>query len=266
MDKKIRSLVITGFGINCEEELAAAYKLAGAEPEIVHLNYILSGRVSVHDYDIINFPGGFSFGDDIASGKVLANKIRFKKLLDGTTFFDALKTFLSEGKVIIGICNGFQLLVRLGMLPNTSGKWEQEASLIKNDSGNFIDNWVTLKVKGSKSPFLNGITELDLPIRHGEGKLVFANDEIRKDVLNNELACLFYADNPNGSEFNIAGLTDTTGQVFGLMPHPEAYLSIYNHPDRNRMTGLENEEGEGILIFRNIVNHILKKRRRDESI
>lgn len=271
----VKSLVITGFGINCEEEMAAAYQLAGAIPEIVHLNEILLGQISIHDYDILNFPGGFSFGDDLASGKVVSNKIKFKKLPSGNVLLDEIKQFLEDGKYILGVCNGFQMLVRMGLLPNTNHDFEPEATLSNNNSGKFEDRWVYCKVNSTtKTPFLKGITKIALPARHGEGKLIFMDDAMRAKVQAESLNCLTYctedgtetADypaNPNGADLNCAGLTNPTGQVFGLMPHPEAYLSLYNHPNWGqikRNNPNHNEAGEGLTIFTNIVEHIKTKK------
>ncbi|HGY54503.1 MAG TPA: phosphoribosylformylglycinamidine synthase subunit PurQ [Caldithrix abyssi] len=272
--KTVRSLVITGFGINCEEEMGAACTLAGAQADIVHLNQILHERVSIHEYDLLNFPGGFSFGDDLGSAKVLGNKIKFRQTESGKKLLNELERFLSDGKYIIGVCNGFQALVKMGLLPNIGGRFEQEVTLTYNDSGRFEDRWVKLRVnKNSPTPFLKGLQTFDVPVRHGEGKLLFADEEVRRKVIEKNLNCLSYADsdgnptaeypfNPNGSELNCAGLTDPGGQVFGLMPHPEAYLSLYNHPDwarRKRQNPGISEEGEGLKIFRNIVEYIGEK-------
>ncbi len=256
--KEVKAIVLTGFGINCEEEVAAAFRLAGANAEIVHLNDVFAGVKNIHDYDIAAFPGGFSFGDDIASGKVLANKIKYKKLKNGTTLLDELLLFISEKKYIIGICNGFQVLTRLGLLPNISGNCVQEVTLAHNDSGQFIDNWITVTVSNNISPFLTGMNEVDLPIRHGEGKLLIANEHIREEIISRKLNCLTYVDNPNGAELDCAGLIDVTGQVLGMMPHPEAFLTAYNHPDWNRRKSTDGEGG-GLAFFRNIVEHIAQK-------
>ncbi len=269
--KKVKSLIITGFGINCEEEMAAAYRLAGAEAEIVHLNDIFLETRSIHDYDIMNFPGGFSFGDDLGSGKVLSNKMKFKKLKSGKLFFDDIKDFLNEGKFILGVCNGFQFLVKMGLLPNVNSNFEQEVTLTGNNSGKFEDRWIFIKVnENSKSPFLKGIDKLYVPVRHGEGKLIIKNEKIKELIIEKNLNCLTYCDkdgnetdeyplNPNGSGLNCAGLTDETGRIFGLMPHPEAFLSLYNHPNwaqlKRQNPGI-SEDGEGLKIFRNIVEFI----------
>ncbi len=271
--KKVRSLIITGFGINCEEEMASAYQLAGADAEIHHLNDIFGGRINIQDYFILNFPGGFAFGDDLGSGKVLSNKMKFKKMSNGNSFFAEIRKFLRDGKFILGICNGFQFLVKMGLLPNISGKWQQEVTLTRNDSGKFEDRWIHCKVNSqNRTPFLDGIDVLPLPVRHGEGKFIVKNEKIKNEILKKKLNCLSYCDakgnivaeyplNPNGAELNCAGLTDKTGQIFGLMPHPEAFLSLYNHPDWARLKRVFpqiSEKGAGLKIFNNIVEHIMR--------
>ncbi|MBC8313530.1 MAG: phosphoribosylformylglycinamidine synthase subunit PurQ [Candidatus Cloacimonetes bacterium] len=272
--KKVKSLIITGFGINCEEEMAAAYKIAGAESEIVHLNDILLGKKSIHNFDILNFPGGFSFGDDLGSGKVLANKMKFKKLQSGKLFLDDLKDFIASGKYIFGICNGFQFLVKMGLLPDVAEDFNQEVTLTKNNSAKYEDRWVWCKVnENSNSPFLTGIEKIQVPVRHGEGKLIIKNKKIEKKIIENNLNCLSYCDengyetaeypqNPNGSDLNCAALTNESGQVFGMMPHPEAFLSLYNHPNwgqLKRQNPKISEDGEGLQIFKNIVDKIIKE-------
>ncbi|MGB0839557.1 MAG: phosphoribosylformylglycinamidine synthase subunit PurQ [Chitinophagales bacterium] len=267
----VKSLVITGFGINCEEEMAAAYRLAGASATIVHLNDILVKGLSIHDYDILNFPGGFAFGDDIASGKVLANKIKYKQLPNGKTLLQEIQSFLDAGKYILGICNGFQVLVKLGLLPDISGEINQEVTLTINNSGKFEDRWVHLKVNPkAKTPFLKDIHVFPVPVRHGEGKLIIKDQATEQHILNHALNCLSYCDsagnitdeyplNPNGAALNCAGLTNKTGQVFGLMPHPEAFLSLYNHPNWGQLKRQNpniSEEGLGLALFKNIVQHL----------
>ncbi|WP_083320644.1 phosphoribosylformylglycinamidine synthase subunit PurQ [Hymenobacter glacialis] len=272
----VRALILTGFGINCEEEFAAAYRMAGAEPTIVHLNQVLHGQVSIHDFDTLNFPGGFSFGDDLGSGVVLANKLRYRQTgAGGRTLLDDIKQFIADGKFVLGICNGFQVLVKLGLLPNLSGDVTPEVTLTHNASGRYEDRWVTLRVNAkANTPFLKGIDTLEVPVRHGEGRLVISDAAIQQRIEEGGFNCLSYLDasgdgtdiypfNPNGAALNCAGLTDPTGQVFGLMPHPEAFLSAYNHPDwarRRRLNPEASEEGEGLQIFKNIVEHITDTR------
>lgn len=271
----VKALIVTGFGINCEEEMAAAYAMAGASADIIHLNDILLKKFSIHSYDIINFPGGFSFGDDIASGRVLANKIKFKKLASGTTFLQELQQFLAAKKYILGICNGFQVLVKLGLLPNIGGTAMQEVTLLHNDSGKYEDRWVYCKAnQASNTPFLRGIDIIALPVRHGEGKLHCKDLATEQAIVEQHLNCLTYChadgttatqypDLPNGSALSCAALTSPCGQVFGMMPHPEAYLSLYNHPDWAKQKQLNpalSDEGEGLQIFRNIVAQISQQK------
>ncbi len=266
-----KALILTGFGINCEEEMAAAYRLAGGEPTIVHLNEVLHGRVSIHDFDILNFPGGFSFGDDLGSGVVLANKLRYRQTgADGRTLLSDIREFVAAGKFVLGICNGFQVLVKLGLLPNLGGDFQPELTLTHNASGRYENRWVRLRVNAlATTPFLRGLTTLEVPVRHGEGRLVVPDAATREQLVARGLNCLTYADgddvetgsyplNPNGADLNCAGLTDTTGRIFGLMPHPEAYLAGYNHPDwgRRKRNGELKEEGDGLAIFKNIVAYL----------
>jgi phosphoribosylformylglycinamidine synthase len=267
----VRALVLTGFGINCEEEMAAAYRLAGAEADIVHINEVFIERYSLGNYDILNFPGGFSFGDDLGSARVLSNKLKYKRLTSGRRFFDELLDFVDGGGYILGVCNGFQTLVKMGLLPNTSGSFEQEATLTTNDSGKFEDRWCYLRTFGNAiTPYLRGIESIDLPVRHGEGKLIVRNEKIKESILDGSLNCLTYCDhdgeptdrypeNPNGSEMSCAGLADKSGRILGMMPHPEACLSMYNHPNWGQLKQRRNgksEEGDGLKMFRNIVQHI----------
>ena len=254
-----KALILTGFGINCDYETEFAFNLAGAETRRIHLNDIISKRVFLDDFQILAFPGGFSFGDDIASGKVLANKFRYN-------LENELQKFINEGKIIIGICNGFQAMVKMGVLPGFNENYkEQRVTLTFNDSGRFEDRWVYLKVNQS-SPciFTKGIKDLYLPIRHGEGKFISKDNETREMLNKSEQIVVQYTDengksagypfNPNGSEGNIAGICDRTGRIFGLMPHPEAFLFRTNHPRWTREKIVE--EGQGLQIFRNAVNFI----------
>ncbi len=274
--RKVKALVITGYGINCEEELAAAYQLAGAESKIVHLNDIFLAKESIHDYDILNFPGGFSFGDDLGSGKVLANKMKYKKMGSGKTFLEEIKVFLNKGKFILGVCNGFQFLVKMGLLPNTNANFEQEVTLTRNNSAKYEDRWVYLKKNPKcKTPFLKDIDIMPCPVRHGEGKLIIKDEKIKEEILEKNLNAFSYCDsngeitseyplNPNGADLDCAALTDPTGQVLGMMPHPEAFLSLYNHPNWGQIKRQNpniSEDGDGLKIFRNIVEDINRKDR-----
>lgn len=269
--EKVRSLILSGFGINCEEEMCAAYKLAGANASIVHIKDIFSQKVSILDYDILNFPGGFSFGDDLGAGRVLANCLKYKRMLDGTLFFKELLTFLDSGKFILGICNGFQALVALGLLPGLSSTYEQQASLVANDCGKFEDRWCYCRVPNNvATSLLKSKLIKHLPVRHGEGKLVVRDPKVKQAIINQGLNAMQYCDryghptdeypyNPNGSFINCAALTNPTGQVLGMMPHPEAFLSIYNHPNWSyilRQNPNISNEGEGLQFFKRVVHHV----------
>ncbi len=253
MSSSVRTCVITGYGINADEELASAFRMVGAEVDRVHVGDLLRRPDELEGFDILAFPGGFSFGDHLGSGKVLAGMVR-------RHLRPQLARFIESGGLVIGICNGFQVLIKMGILPDLSGGWRLEASLIHNDSGKFEDRWVRLRFDpDSPCVWTRGIDTLELPVRHGEGKLVLASGEVRRDVQSRRLAPVHYAprdgtpregaprvaypDNPNGSTADIAGLCDPTGRVFGLMPHPEAFLFPENHPrwprERIGVLGLE---------------------------
>jgi phosphoribosylformylglycinamidine synthase len=221
----MRTLILTGYGINADRELAHAFRLAGGGPERVHLSDVLEHPGILASCDILAFPGGFSFGDHLGSGKVLAYlvKSRLKK---------ELRAFVRDGKLILGICNGFQVLVKMGILPNLKGDFTQEVSLIHNESGLFTDQWVSLRYNAANpSPWIKGLGTARYPIRHGEGRFITASPELAKNLGDKNLAALFYDGvNPNGSQMDIAGITDETGRILGMMPHPEAYLFPENHP------------------------------------
>jgi phosphoribosylformylglycinamidine synthase len=221
----MRTLILTGCGINADRELAEAFRLAGGGPERVHLSDVLENPGCLASFDILAFPGGFSFGDHLGSGKVLAYlvKSRLKK---------ELEAFVRDGKLILGICNGFQVLVKMGILPNFQGDFTQEVSLIHNESGLFTDRWVRVRYNAANpSPWIKGLEPASYPIRHGEGRFITAAPELAKKIADKNLAALFYEGlNPNGSEMDIAGITDETGRILGMMPHPEAYLFPENHP------------------------------------
>ena len=259
----VKALVITGFGLNCEKETAAACRLAGATPEQIHLNELISGRRKLEEFHLLTFIGGFSFGDHLGSGTVFANRVKFK-------LRDQLQQFVDDGKLVIGICNGFQTLTRLGMVPALDGNYfTQTAALAHNDSGVFRDDWCTLKADpASPCVFTKGIDFVRLPLRHGEGKFV-ADDAVLAEIEKRHLAAVRYVDangapatefpaNPNGSLNSIAGICDPTGRVFGLMPHPEAFLSPYNAPDWTaaQQRGELPAEGDGVAFFRNAVNYL----------
>ncbi len=264
--KKVRVLVFWGYGINCEVETAYTFKICGAEPEIVHFSEIFSREKRIPDYHILCFPGGFLDGDHLGSAQACAHRFRFFKIQGKTSLWEELLKFLDRGGLIIGICNGFQLLVKMGLLPGGKYLGERKVSLTYNNSGKFEDRWVYLKVNPhTPCVFLKGLEELYFPVRHGEGKFVTENDQILQELKENHQIALQYMDpetkeptpkypfNPNGSQEAIAGICDPSGRIFGLMPHPEAFNNFTNHP---RWTREKNKIALGIYVFKNAVEWV----------
>lgn len=271
----VNALVLTGYGLNCDYETDFSLKVVGAESHRIHINELIAGGgssnpVHLHNYHILVFGGGFSWADDHGAGVVMASKLKHN-------MGDQIERFIEEGKLILGICNGFQCLVNLGLLPGFDLQYrERRVALTYNDSGNFIDAWVNLKIN-PKSPcvFTKGLTTIELPVRHGEGKF-YAKAEDMDQLFKNNQVVLQYADekgneakgewplNPNGSLRDIAGICDPSGRILGLMPHPEAFNHYTNHPDWTRKkhtlkhgknTAIPSE-GEGMKIFRNAVEYL----------
>lgn len=263
---KTNTLVITGYGTNSQLETAHAARLAGAERvDVVHFSDIVSGKCELLNFRFIIFPGGFLDGDNLGAAQAAAIRWRYIKNEKGRSLLDILKEFLENGGLVLGICNGFQLLAKLGLLPAFSGMYfERQLSLGHNDSGKFEDRWVYL-VPNPESPcvFTKNLPASVMPVRHGEGKLVASQETLSRLEAENLIA-LQYADpqtgkptmeyplNPNGSPFGIAGLTDVSGRVLGLMPHPEAFHHITNHPGWTR--GEINTPGT--LLFHNAIKYL----------
>jgi phosphoribosylformylglycinamidine synthase subunit PurQ / glutaminase len=252
---KPKVCVLRTAGTNCDKETAFAFIQAGAETELVHVNKFIAGEKKLAHYQILALPGGFSYGDDIAAGKVLANELR-------TKLSQPLEEFIRKGKLIIGICNGFQILVKSGLLPGNPDL-KQEASLIINDCGSFRDEWVYLKLQAAgRRPQVKCVWAKDLPekiylpIAHGEGKFVPQDKQCLQRLKKNNQIVFKYVDNPNGSVEDIAGICDMTGRILGLMPHPERHINIQQHP-RWEKTGLSGI-GDGFLIFKNGVEYAKK--------
>lgn len=258
---KPKTLILRAAGTNCDAETVYAFELAGAEAQRVHVNQLLKAPGLIDEFQMLAIPGGFSYGDDIAAGKILANQIVHH-------LGDAITRFVESDKPVIGICNGFQVLVKTNLLPGFIGGMSgQTSTLAHNDCGRFIDRWVRLTPRGSKCIWTRGLNQLiELPIAHGEGKFIPASEGVRKALWDNGQVALTYAredgspargifpDNPNGSTDDIAGVCDSTGLVFGLMPHPERYVDPLQHPAWARQQPLP-ECGSGLLIFKNAVEH-----------
>jgi len=259
---KARVIVLRVEGTNCDEETVIAFEEAGASVDLVHLNELKRGKKSLEDYQILCIPGGFTYGDDIAAGKIFAVHLKY-------ALWNELRKFVDESKLVLGICNGFQVLVKMGLLPNVDGSMEQQATLAFNDCGHFVDRWVYLKHENRGScPFTRGIKGLTfVPVQHAEGKFVASekildkmeeNDQIVFRYVNSKGEYAGYPWNPNGSMRNVAGICNPEGNVFGLMPHPEKYIHKYTHPCWTRLPNLP-EEGDGLTIFKNAVEYAEKR-------
>jgi phosphoribosylformylglycinamidine synthase I len=273
--KAVKALVLTGYGLNCDYETDFSLKIAGADSERLHINELIGSqkgdaRLSLDDYHILVLGGGFSWADDHGAGVIMATRLRYN-------IGEQIEGFIGKGKLVLGICNGFQALVNLGLLPGIDGDYRsRKVAITYNDSGNFIDTWIKLKVREDTAcVFTRGISFLELPVRHGEGKC-FAGQEVIDELFKRHQVVMQYVDaqgnlaqgawplNPNGSLRDIAGICDATGRIFGLMPHPEAYNHYTNHPDwvakREQLARegktIQREEGEGITIFRNAVHYV----------
>jgi phosphoribosylformylglycinamidine synthase subunit PurQ / glutaminase len=268
--RRPRSLVLFGNGINCEYETSHAHRLVGFDAELLHINALMENPGKLHDYTFLNLPGGFLDGDDLGAAKAQAVRWKYQKIGDkGKRFIDEALRFVAEGKIILGICNGFQLLVKTGLLPGLEGDYgTQSVTLTFNDSGKFEDRWVYLKTNvSSRCIFTKDMDRLYLPVRHGEGKFVVDGPSSLSKAKRDGHVVLQYADkkggitmaypdNPNGSVEAIAGICDATGRIFGLMPHPEAYVTYTQHPRWTREQ--LPEEGDGLGVFRNAFKHTVE--------
>ncbi|GAB7026087.1 phosphoribosylformylglycinamidine synthase subunit PurQ [Geotalea toluenoxydans] len=268
---KAKALIITGNGTNCEMEAAHACRLGGFdEARIAHISDLLSGEIRLDDFHFLNLTGGFLDGDDLGSAKAQANRLRYAKTQGGNEhLFEQLQRFIDDGKLVLGVCNGFQLLVKMGLLPGFANNGRQQvATLTFNDSGRFQDRWVYLKNNtASNCIFTRGVEKgLYLPIRHGEGKFVVDGPETLERIEKGNLAVLVYSDpaytsatmefplNPNGSVNAIAGISSESGRIMGLMPHPEAFVNRIQHPRWTRED--LPEDGDGLVLFRNAAEYV----------
>jgi phosphoribosylformylglycinamidine synthase len=253
----LKALVLYGYGINCENESKYAVEKSGGSADIVHINRLLEEPKLLENYNLLFIPGGFSFGDDLGSGKVFGNKMKFR-------LREPLETFVRSGKLVLGICNGFQVMVKMGLLPEPD--FTQKVSLIANDSGHFEDRWVILKCNpASPCVFTRGMEALLVPVRHGEGKFIARDDSVMKALKEKNQIVFQYVDekgalagypyNPNGSMENVAGICDSSGRIFGMMPHPEAFNMPENCPYWVK-GGVK--EALGLRIFRNAARYAEK--------
>ncbi len=269
---KPKVIVITGYGINCDEETAFAFNKVGADVEIVHINDLTEDKSKLKSAQILVFPGGFSYGDDTGSGKAFANKIK-------NNLFTEIKDFIKRGNLIIGICNGFQILVNLGLLPAANGGYgEKQVALLHNQKARFECRWVKIRVESNICVFTKGIKEMNIPIAHGEGN--FYADEKMMSKMNDSDQVVFryvkedstlaegeFPFNPNGALEDVAGICDETGHILGMMPHPERSISFLSHPDyyekreqaRRRKIAISEIYEPALMIFENAVNYFKQK-------
>lgn len=251
---RVRVLVLRAAGINCDEETMHCWRLAGARPTLVHINEWTQTPSMINDFNLITIPGGFSYGDDIAAGAILAQRL-------SQEFLELFQQFVRDGGGVLGICNGFQVLVKMGLLPG--GKHRDALTVTYNDSARFEARWVRLSVDTNRCPFLEAGTFLEMPVEHAEGKVVTKDDSVVDQLSAEGLVALRYVNdggervsypaNPNGSVDSIAGLCDETGRVFGLMPHPDRAFAHWHHPQWTRRSP-ENVP-DGLSVFHNAVGH-----------
>jgi len=265
---KPKVLVLTGYGINCDDETAFAFIRAGAHADIVHINDLIANRAMLESYQIFAFPGGFSYGDDTGSGKALANRIK-------NNLMDEMRGFMSRDTLMLGLCNGFQVMVNLGIVPALAGfTGVTEAALEHNTTNRYQCRWVDLLIeKSSPSVFTKGMDRLHIPVAHGEGNF-FAEQHVLDDMEKNNLVCIRYIKpdgsrarkefpyNPNGSVNDIAAVCDRSGRIMGMMPHPERGMFFYQRDDWTylkeklvREGGDIPEEADGFKIFKNAVGY-----------
>jgi phosphoribosylformylglycinamidine synthase I len=251
-----RAIVLRAPGTNCDEETAAAWQLAGAEAETWHVGRLFENPHALDQFQILTIPGGFSYGDDLGAGRILATRL-------SQALGEALRRFHDRDGLILGVCNGFQVLVRCGLLPG--GRNHCPATLAHNDSGRFEARWVKVLPRPGLSPFINLSDPIELPVAHGEGKFLMADHRVLESIDAVGQIVLKYADgenqptqlypaNPNGSAFAAAGVCDPTGRIFGLMPHPERFVEAIHHPRWTRRDVSPSSEGDGLQVFRSAVN------------
>lgn len=257
-----RALVIRAAGTNCDGEMVRAFALAGAEPTVMHLDALCRDPSRIDDFDLLGFPGGFSYGDDVASGRIFAMRVRER-------LWPALRRAIERSCPMIGACNGFQVMVQVGLLPGPAAgePWPtdqppaQTVALTDNIGGRFVDRWVGMVPEASNCVWTRELAEvfrdrpeaLQLPVAHGEGRLVVGSARALAALERGHVA-LRYADNYNGSEGAIAGLCDASGLIFGLMPHPERFLDWNRHPYWTRLSeDARRSDAPGLVMFKSAV-------------
>ena len=262
----MKALILSGYGINCEDETLNAFKTVGIKSIIVHVNDLIENPKKIKDFQILSIPGGFSYGDHTGSGNAMAHKIK-------NNLFDQVVNFIEKDKLVIGICNGCQILINLGIVPATNG-YEREVALVENDVATYQCRWVRLKVTSHKSPWLTKIKHLYLPVAHQEGKFITSKKNLRKLNKKKLISCRYinsnrlaakkeFPYNPNGSIDDIAAITNTKGNVLAMMPHPERALYFFQKPDwisqvkniRYNKKDLKQKYAEGYKIFLNAYNY-----------
>ncbi len=250
----VRVTVLRAPGTNCDRELVHAFERCGAAVDLVPLRRLAESKDPFGRASVVGFPGGFSYGDDVASGKIFAVEMEAR-------LSDALRAFLDRGGLVLGVCNGFQVLVKARLLPGFDAD-EQTVTLTNNDSGRFEERWVTLEALPCRAAFVPAGDRIEMPSAHGEGKLLARDDATLLRLVEERLVAFRYVrragghpapypENPNGSALGIAGLCDVSGRVLGLMPHPERNIEFHHHPEWTRWR--ERGDGGGLRLFRNLV-------------
>lgn len=245
---KPRALVLRTAGTNCEAETAYAFDIVGVSADIIHIGALIRRPSMLADYQFVAIPGGFSYGDDVASGRIFANELM-------SVLGNELTAFVDRGGYAIGICNGFQVLIKSGLLPRLGDTPQQEATLTHNVGGRYEDRWVRCHAEPGRCAWIpEDCPELELPVAHAEGRFT-APAAVLDQLEADQRIALRYAegDNFNGSDRRIAGVCDASGRVLGLMPHPERFLRFENHPQWTRLP--RTREGQGVLMFRAAVRH-----------
>jgi phosphoribosylformylglycinamidine synthase len=240
-------LILRAPGTNCDQETAFAFEQVGATTEVLHINRLLEAPERFRQFQVFCIPGGFSYGDDLGAGRILGSQMQHH-------LADEMARFKADGKLILGICNGFQVLMKSPVLLEGDAAGPA-ATLTLNDCGRYQDCWVRLEVAWTKSVFLAGIERMYLPVAHAEGKFVARDERVLSELDAAGQLVLRYAaeDNPNGSMSHVAGVCDATGRVLGLMPHPERHIDPMHHPRWTR--GQAGPAGDGLQLFSNAVRY-----------